>query len=67
MVESLQNSLEYYEQLKMMEDMLKEGTTAEVTMETVCPPVVCPNVYFMLCQFCRLPSSAGTEEEACYW
>ena len=73
MVESLQNSLEYYEQLKMMEDMLKEGTTAEVTMETVCPPLsqsppaLCPNVYFMLCQFCRLPSSAGTEEEACYW
>lgn len=35
MVESLQNSLEYYEQLKMMEDMLKEGTTVEVTMETL--------------------------------
>ena len=32
MVESLQNSLEYYEQLKMMEDMLKEGTTVEVNI-----------------------------------
>ena len=34
MVESLQNSREYYEQLKMMEDMLKDGTAAEVTMAT---------------------------------
>ena len=52
MVESLQNSLEYYEQLKMMEDMLKEGTTVEVAMHGNIYQQISPSKFpsFPLCR-----------------